>query len=97
MNEYDFVLYAAYLDKLKWKKESYSAEDFLTIVALFLKLRTIDNASAYISYIGLENQDVIGKLKDFLEINHETNFNIKINQWDLNEKFKELNKVNIMI
>ena len=94
MDEYELIQFAVYLDKLKWKKESIqTVEDFLSSVALFLKLRLKENGHSYISYIGLENQNMISKLKDFLEI---YNINIKIQPYELNNKFIEFNKVKLI-
>jgi len=94
MDEYEIVVYAFYLDKLKWKKDSnYTIEEFLSIIALFVKLRLKKNSNSYISYIEIENQDLITKLKDFLEIKNENKYNFSINHIEQNDKFKELSKV----
>lgn len=94
LNEIEILLYSLYLDKLKWEKEKFfTIEEFLSVIALFLKLRLIENGNSYISYIGINNQDLIIKLNDFLEIKQERKFNFKIHSYELNDKFKELSKV----
>ncbi len=94
-NDFEFLTFSIYLDKLSWDNRGLNAEDFLFTLGFAVKIKLTDphNQIILIEKIKIDDPDFYAKYtKWFLE--NKIFSQIKITEKDLNSKYKSLSRVN---